>query len=185
MDERLVTVEDLNKAAQVQKEFFVAKEEGKSLVSDSEIEKLAGVSAGAQANTIEIVKVNGVALTATGKAVDITVQTEEQVQAKINAAVSSVYKTKGNATLETLPTEDVVQAGWVYNMAEDFTTTEAFKDGAGREIPAGTNVVWTDDGQWDCLGTSIDTEDFLKTANIAELTEEELRAMYEDAASEG
>lgn len=51
---------------------FVAKETGKSLVSDTLITKLEGVAEGAQANVVEKVKVNGTALTPDAtKSVDI------------------------------------------------------------------------------------------------------------------
>lgn len=175
-----VTKEDLNYAAQVQKRTFAKKEDGKSLVANAEIEKLAGVAEGAQVNTIETVKVNGVALEATGKAVDITVMTDEQVQQKINAAVSSAYKAQGSATLETLPAADAVQVGHVYDMSEVFVTTDAFREGAGKEYPAGTNVVWTEDGKWDCLAGIVDTSGFVKTSDIGEITDEEIEAMYAD-----
>lgn len=53
----------------------VDKEAGKALSSndytDAEKTKLSGISAGAQANVIETVKVNGTALTPSGKAVNI------------------------------------------------------------------------------------------------------------------
>lgn len=51
----------------------VAKEDGKSLVADSEITKLAGIEAGAQVNVIETVKVNGTALEVAEKAVNIVI----------------------------------------------------------------------------------------------------------------
>ena len=55
---------------------FVAKETGKSLVSDTLITKLEGVAAGAQANVVEKVKVNGTALTPdANKSVDIPAAT--------------------------------------------------------------------------------------------------------------
>ena len=55
---------------------FVAKETGKSLVSDTLITKLEGVAEGAQANVIEKVKVNGTALTPDAtKSVDIPAAT--------------------------------------------------------------------------------------------------------------
>ena len=55
---------------------FVAKETGKSLVSNTLITKLEGVAEGAQANVIEKVKVNGTALTPdASKAVDIPAAT--------------------------------------------------------------------------------------------------------------
>ena len=56
---------------------FVQKEAGKGLSTEdytrAEKTKLEGVEAGAQANVIETVKMNGVALTPSGKAVDIPV----------------------------------------------------------------------------------------------------------------
>ena len=55
---------------------FVAKETGKSLVSDTLITKLEGIETGAQANTIEGVKVNGTALSPdASKNVDIPAAT--------------------------------------------------------------------------------------------------------------
>lgn len=53
----------------------VDKVTGKSLVSDTEIAKLANVEAGAEVNIIESVKVNGVAQTVTNKSIDIAVPT--------------------------------------------------------------------------------------------------------------
>ena len=55
---------------------FVAKETGKSLVSDTLIAKLEGVAEGAQVNVLEKVKVNGTALTPDStKSVDIPAAT--------------------------------------------------------------------------------------------------------------
>lgn len=55
---------------------FVAKETGKSLVSDTLIAKLEGVAEGAQVNVVETVKVNGTALTPDStKSVDIPAAT--------------------------------------------------------------------------------------------------------------
>lgn len=55
---------------------FVAKETGKSLVSDTLIAKLEGVAEGAQANVVEKVKVNGTALIPdAAKSVDIPAAT--------------------------------------------------------------------------------------------------------------
>lgn len=48
--------------------------------------------------------------------------------------------------------------GYMYNISDDFTTTAEFKEGAGYEYPAGTNVYRTADGFWDCLaGTAVTT----------------------------
>ena len=46
------------------------------LMSSSDFSKLAGIANGAQANVIEVVKVNGTALTITSKAVNVTVPTK-------------------------------------------------------------------------------------------------------------
>lgn len=54
---------------------YVAKETGKQLMTDAQATKLEGIATGAQVNVIESVKVNGKALTITGKAVDVTVPT--------------------------------------------------------------------------------------------------------------
>lgn len=57
----------------------VDRETGKGLstndYTDAEQTKLSGIAAGAQVNVIETVKVNGTALTVTGKAVDVSVPT--------------------------------------------------------------------------------------------------------------
>lgn len=58
--------------------------------------------------------------------------------------------------LEILRSENVVAAGYLYNISNNFTTDDTFKSGAGVEYPAGTNVYFTADGFWDCLvGTTV------------------------------
>lgn len=60
------------------------------------------------------------------------------------------------AELETLKESDVVAAGYLYNIKDNFITDESFKMGAGIEYDAGTNVYYTADGYWDCLtGTTV------------------------------
>lgn len=43
-------------------------------------------------------------------------------------------------------------AGYVYNMSDDFVTDDTFREGAGKSYTAGTNVYYTANGYWDCLG---------------------------------
>lgn len=176
MGTQYATKEDMNYAAQVQKKTFVKQETGKSLVSDDAITKLESISEGAQANVIESIKVNGVAMAARNKEVDITVLTEEQVQEKINTSIAGVYKVKGSVAFASLPTN--AKAGYVYNVTDKFTTTAAFVEGAGKEYPAGTNIVWTEDGKWDCMAGIYDFSDYLKASDIQEITEAEIDAMY-------
>lgn len=52
---------------------YVVKEEGKSLIADTEITRLAGIETGAQVNVLEGVQVNGTDLTITDKKVNVTV----------------------------------------------------------------------------------------------------------------
>lgn len=79
----------------------VDKENGKSLVSDTEITKLAGIEAGAQANVIEEIKVNGVKVEPTEKAVNIDVAGEV---GKLDIEASKV-KVAADKTLATKLTE--------------------------------------------------------------------------------
>ena len=58
---------------------FVAKEAGKRLMTDAEGTKLAGLEAGAQVNTIEIIRVNNSVIPVTNKIVDITIPALEVV----------------------------------------------------------------------------------------------------------
>lgn len=41
--------------------------------------------------------------------------------------------------------------GYMYDISDDFTSDETFKNGAGYNYPAGTNVYYTTDGYWDCM----------------------------------
>ena len=83
--------------------------------------------------------------------------------------VSNAYTIKGSIAFENLPTE--INIGWVYNISNDFITTDNFIEGAGIQCKAGTNIVAVNIGtnetpikKWDILsvGASIDyatTED--------------------------
>ena len=79
----------------------VDKVVGKSLVSDTEIAKLAGIETGAQANVIEEIKVNGVKVEPTAKAVNIDVAGEV---GKLDIEASKV-KVAADKTLATKLTE--------------------------------------------------------------------------------
>ena len=73
---------------------------------------------------------------------DSHVSTKKYVDDTIASQVSSVYKAKGSvADLSSLPTPDKAHEGFVYNIENEFTTTDLFVEGAGKTYPAGTNVV--------------------------------------------
>lgn len=200
MATKYATKENLAYAAEKQKalfetktnaaETFVAKEAGKGLSKNDLTDELkekydqtatkveALEATGGQANVIEKVTVNGtdVAVGA-NKTVDIKVITEAEVDQKVKTAVAGSYKVKGSIAFASLPAEGV-EAGWIYNVTDAFTTTENFAEGAGASYPAGTNVVYTTDGKWDCMAGTYDFSGFVQKDDIEEISTEELDAMY-------
>lgn len=57
--------------------------------------------------------------------------------------------------------------GFTYNISDDFVTDSTFREGAGVPYNAGTNVYYTNDGFWDCLGGSATIK--LETATTDEV----------------
>lgn len=58
----------------------------------------------------------------------------------------------GTILFAALP--DTTVAGYMFNISDEFTTTDRFKEGEGHVVPAGTNVYYTADGYWDCMAGS-------------------------------
>lgn len=91
----------------------------------------------------------------------------------------------GTVAFADLPALPDVNAGWMYNISDEFTTTEDFKEGAGGIIPAGANIYKTSDGKWDVLaGTPVTgvkgaKEDSFRRGNV-ELTAENVGAVPTD-----
>lgn len=130
---------------------FVAKESGKGLSTNdyttADKDKLGKIAEGAQVNVIEKVNVNGTALTATGKEVNIDLTPYAK-----KTDISDVYKYKGSKkTYAELPATGQA-VGDVYNVE---TADPA------HDILAGDNVAW-DGTKWDKLGGTftIDTSGF-------------------------
>ena len=62
----------------------------------------------------------------------------------------------GTVTFANLPALSEADGGSMYNISDQFTTTNDFKEGVGNTIPAGANVYKTEDGKWDVLaGTPV------------------------------
>lgn len=74
------------------------------------------------------------------KANSADVYTQTQVDEKIDAAISAVYKPAGSIAFASLPTPSADNLGNVYNVTDEFTTDARFTEGTGVEYPAGTNV---------------------------------------------
>ena len=101
-------------------------------------------------------------------------QTADQVQAAISNAISGVYTPKGSISTTYLPAPSAENVGWVYNIPNAFTTTDAFLEGKGHDYLGGTNIVCVDAGsgsyKWDVLAGTID---------LTELTAEEVQTLWD------
>lgn len=142
----------------------VDKVEGKGLSTEDFTTafktKLEGIDAGAQANVIETVKVNGTALTPSSKAVNIDLSNYATL-----SDISSVYKARGSVdTANDLPKAGM-EIGDVYNVKAEFSVD-------GKVYPAGTNVVYVatggdySEGKWDVLAGLMDLSAYAKTADV-------------------
>ena len=78
-------------------------------------------------------------------------------QAKeISESLSGALRPLGTINFANLPNTANATSGDMYNIADQFTTTTDFKEGAGNIIPAGSNVYLTIDRYWDVLaGTPV------------------------------
>lgn len=112
----------------------LAQEVKDELMSSTEKTKLSGIAAGAQVNVIETVKVNGTALTPSGKAVDVTVPTKTS---DLNNDSNFVNQSTMNSALAE-KVDKVTGKGLSTN---DYTTTEKNKLSA-IEAGATKNVIY-------------------------------------------
>ena len=78
-------------------------------------------------------------------------------QAKsISESFAGALRPMGTVAFASLPALTAAAAGDMYNVSDEFTTTDDFKEGAGGIIPAGANIYKTSDGKWDVLaGTPV------------------------------
>lgn len=110
----------------------------------------------------------------------------EQVK-RISQGLQGALMPMGTITFAQLPNA-AAQAGYMYNISDEFTTDDTFNEGAGHEYPAGTNVYLTADGKWDCMaGTAVGGVKGAKEATyrqgLVNLTPEEIGALPEDGDS--
>lgn len=91
--------------------------------------------------------------------------------------IASVYKAKGTVAFANLPTLANSSVGDVYNVSNAFTTTSSFVEGAGKNYPAGTNVVCvtvSNTKYWDVLAGSIDLSPYQLIADLVAITNAEI-----------
>ena len=78
----------------------------------------------------------------------------------------------GTVAFADLPALADVSTGWMFNISDEFTTVDDFKEGAGNVIPAGANIYKTSDEKWDVLaGTPVTgikgvNEDSFRRGNV-------------------
>ena len=95
--------------------------------------------------------------------------TSTEVDQKIAAKISSTYKAAGSVAFAALPALAAAIEGNVYNISDEFTTTEDFVEAAGTKYPAGTNIVCIKVGEaykWDVLAGFVDLSAY-ETADAA------------------
>lgn len=127
------------------------------LMSKTDKSKVDGVEAGAQANVIESVQVNGTALEVTSKGVNIDLSGYTPTSALAEYAkktdITAVFRYKGTVTAySALPTD--AEVGDVYNITAADQT---------NHIKAGDNVVWNGT-EWDNLSGILEM-DITKISN--------------------
>lgn len=76
-------------------------------------------------------------------------------------------------------------SGDVWNITDQFTTTDQFVDGSGKTLPAGTNVVavavTTGDTtvmKWDALTGMIDLSGYMRKTDITPASDAEIDALF-------
>ncbi len=108
--------------------------------------------------------------------------TKTELQAEINSKISTAYKVKGSSAFASLPALSATEEGNVYNLTDEFTTTDDFVEGKGKKYPVGTNVVCVEVSEgvfkWDALPGFIDTDSFVLNSDIETVTEDEIDAMF-------
>lgn len=143
-----VSVHGLKSAAYTESSAYATAAQG--TLADSALQK-ADIVTGSANGTISVdgddVAVKGLGsaaykdVTSTYSDTGTDPVTGTAVKSAIDAAISSVYKPAGSIAYASLPTPTKAVEGNVYNVTDAFTTDSRFVEGAGKEYPAGTNVV--------------------------------------------
>lgn len=149
----------------------------------AEKNKLAGIAAGAQVNTITTVKVNGTALTPdANKAVAVTTptktsqltndsgyQTASQVSSAISTAVGKISQIS-YSKVSSLPSTGAT--GVIYLVAHNHGTRDIYDE-----------YIWMADSRtFEKIGnTDIDLSGYVKATDLAAITTDELNAMWSAA----
>lgn len=86
----------------------------------------------------------------------------EEIETRLQGTLHAM----GTITFANLPVLSEAHEGDMYNISDEFVTTEIFKDGAGKKVPAGSNVYKTADEYWDVLAGSLVSSVNGQTGNV-------------------
>ena len=109
--------------------------------------------------------------------------TKDEINAKISAKISAVYKPAGSVAFAELPSLSESILGNVYNVTDAFTTTANFVEGAGNKYPKGTNVVVVKVGdayKYDVLAGFVDLSGYVEKEAGKGLSDENFTAALKD-----
>lgn len=88
------------------------------------------------------------------------------------SSITGALKPKGTIAFKDLPNLSTTDTGAMYNISDEFVSTDNFKDGGEITYPAGTNIYKTEDGMWDCLAGQLG--DYLMKDDIDTAVEESM-----------
>ena len=107
-------------------------------------------------------------------------EADSELRSDLNAVsekLVSVYTLKGSKKFAELPSLQEVRRGWVFDISDDFVTTDDFIEGAGISCAAGTNIVavYADDSKYskDESTESSESESEESTESESEESEED------------
>lgn len=96
---------------------------------------------------------------------EVNSSTNPVSSAAVKAIVDRLFGTpiipKGSIEFSNLPTLTDASIGDLYNIKDNFITTDDFIEGTGVKISAGTNVVCVEENltkKWDCFGTNFEVD---------------------------
>ena len=106
----------------------------------------------------------------------------------INEKVSTLYKPKGSIAGTGLVQSllDASEEGDVYNVTDDFSSSNLFVEGTDKSFPAGTNVVVVKVGEvkkFDVLAGFIDLDPYQLSADLSVATKTEIRDLFNTNAT--
>jgi hypothetical protein len=173
---------------------YIAKEDGKDLMTSEEREKLAGVAEGAQVNKIENISVNGVNAQINGKTAVITYVesldglsedetraiTAKAVAAKFNTVNASIAKKFTLEEVDVLPESGKLYTIYMEKMMDDEGNVTGYKEN-----------LWMNNA-WHQIGSSLyatkelasadndglmSKEHYIKLSNISTISDAELKEL--------